>query len=134
MFWVALLVLANEARVVVQEGLVLHVLPVYLNDTRTEIVINASARDSNLPGGSSYVYVNRMAQTQWINASNGQGIVSPYSFSEFSLVRLYGRELVFLGDVPREYQSHVEEVCPTNSFNYSTALAAHNIANGSLCG
>ena len=133
MFWIALFSLANEARVVVQGGLVLHVLPVYLNDTRTEVVINASANSSNLPGGSSYVYVNRMTQTQWINASDGPGIVSPYSFSEFSLVRLYGREFIFLGDVPREYQSHVEEVCSTG-FNFSTSLAEHNIANGSLCG
>jgi len=35
--------------------------------------------------------------------------------------------------VPREYQSHVDEVCSVG-FNFSTSLAAHNIANGSLCG
>lgn len=132
MFYLVLLALGNEARVVVQDGIVLHVLPVYINTTLTEIVINASANASNLPGGSSYLYVNRMTQPQWIEASDGQGIVSPYSFREFSLVRLYGRELIFFGDVPREYRPHVEEARP--KARVSTSLAEHNIANGSLCG
>lgn len=133
MFVLVCLALANEAQVVVQDNTVLHVLVGYVNETRTQLVINGSATTSSLPGGSNYVYVNRMTRAQAVSAANGNAILSPYSFSEYALVRLYNREYVFFGDVPREYKAHVDEECNV-SVNVSIGLAAHNIKNGMLCG